>query len=242
MQAMKCIYRQNTYDMNSLSRSTLIGEYQDGKRSHLLASVDGYRATLTVTSDGFTLTNGTGEILRRGIESDIFSIYDGLLIDVEPLLVRDEIKGVEMSFHDYENKFGFDRVDRTVKSKHKLYAIQTKKETAIGIQHYQGLNTLWIASIYFPEPMNGTEISDYAARFIFEHLDANQTAIVNAVGIPKDMRHPYVKIYNHEDDKRYDMVRELAEDALGRKETISEVLDEPNHESEDKNNDDSTAV
>lgn len=237
---MKCLYRQNLYGSGNLSKSTLIGETAGGDRQSLLKKAKKHNTILSMDNRGFKVENGKGEILRRGTDMDVFRIYDSLLFNPGDMFIRDKIRGVEMDFKTYEGKYGYDRVSRTEKAKFKLYAIQNDKETALGIEHYRGLNTLWIASVYFPEAMNGTEIADYATGFISEKLDANQSASVNAVGMPKDMRHPYVKIYKHEDDKRYTTVRELAEDAMERKETVFELLD--GQEGEDKENDDARAT
>ena len=51
---MKCVYSVNEFSSNSLVSSELWGETMEGKSGPLLPIIEGIKATLTVTKDGYT--------------------------------------------------------------------------------------------------------------------------------------------------------------------------------------------
>ena len=227
---MKCICKETVYSRNGKLRTNLIGEFKDGKRRRLMeTNKEGYKTILTVTPKGFELVAArSGEVLRRGKETDVFNIYDSLLIKEEacPMLVKDDIKGAALAFEDYENKYGFDRVQREVLAKFSVYTEEDCKGTAFGIVKQHWGETLEIHSIYEPELMSNKEKAEYIAEYISDKLNANEIGNISAVGIDKYSDHSFVRIYAHAFAAKFEQAKELYDDAMKRKTTISEVIKE----------------
>lgn len=228
MLEMKCVYRENYYGANSQGESKLVGETAEGERQSLLTKYNrGYNSMLAVDNDGYKVTEGeTDEIFRQGTETHVFVIYDSLLFDPGQLLVKDGIKDVEMSFRDYENKYGYDRVQRTEKTKFYVYTESTADETAFGIVHFRDKRTLAIYSVYEPYPMTEREKTDYAKEIVSGQLQANQYGNVSAVGLPRTVGNTDVNIYHHSFAPKFEQAECLFDDAMERKETVIEQLGE----------------
>lgn len=223
---MKCIYNDNLIVKNSLSHSTLKGRNEDGLITDVMKLSDGgYKSILTVNESGFTLIAvGSKEILRRGTDKNVFTIYDSLLINVKPLLVKDEVRGVELAYTDYENKYGFNRVERTVPAKYYLYSVPTEGAMAFGAIEKHAGYTLALHSVYVPKEMTKQESVDYIASYIFDQLAANEKGNVTAYDLPQYFEIPGVRVYSHGYAARLETSEELYWDAIERKSTVSEVL------------------
>lgn len=234
MTEIKCIIRLNQYAMGSRSHSELYGEDKDRERRQPLMQRNrqGYNSVLTVSPQGFTLTAGkSGEVIRRGTDTDVFEIYDSLLFKADPLYVVDEVKGVELPYSEYEQRYGFDRVGilREKPARFRVFTKESKGDTAIGIERYHNKKTLAIYSIYEPYPMTKKEKAKYIADYIYPTLAANEFANISATGLNRYL-YPDIRIYGHSDKPTFDIARELYDDAKERGTTISEDF----REGEDK--------
>src|SRR5699024_5972754 len=113
-----------------------------------------------------------------------------------------------------------------VLAKFSVYTEEDCKGTAFGIERQHWGKTLEIHSIYEPEIMSDKEKAEYIAEYIFSKLNANEIGNISAVGIDKYREHPFVKIYGHAFAAKFEQAKELYDDAMKRKTTISEVIKE----------------
>lgn len=225
MAEIKCIYRINTYAGDSLVKSQLYGEDADGNRRPLMQKYEGYTAILTVTPKGFKLTTGnSGEVLRQGTLTDVFEINDSLLLNPDPLLICDEIKGVEMAYTTYRNKYAVGRVERSHRAKYYAYAVEGTDGTGIGIEQSTEGETYYIFSLYYDGFFRDQDKSKKVVDAIESTLWASWRANVSATNMAKYIKHPFIKVYASRDGYRFDQAKQLAVDALERQSSVSEQL------------------
>jgi len=233
---MRCIYRQNMFAMNQLSRSELWTETPEGNRAPLLPIDKGYRTKLTITDAGYTINNAAGEVISRGLETEVFVIVEkahkrGITLEPLELEINTSAEVASMSFEKYESLYGGADLGRTNRRKFKAYQIKGDDYSALGITEYAGEQTLSIASLYFDEKLNNREAFEAVGEYVNSQLNSDDYGIVTLT----DFR---LNRWNHERyqgvirfnlskySPKMDEVRQLAEDAEQRQSSISEVITE----------------
>ncbi|WP_088049808.1 hypothetical protein [Virgibacillus dakarensis] len=223
---MKCIYTQHDYSSWGESASFLVAETREGKRSRLLSGL-----TLTINPEGFTITNSDKATLRQGVETDVFAIVDSMTIEMSgPLkLVMPDYSG---SYEDYQNRYGYGRVPREVKSNWYVYSEtppEDATETAFGLIRFKGQKTYEIHSLHAPERLSRKERAKYIAEYILARLHANEYATVSAVNFPDFCEVEGVKMYGSKYRHKFEQCRLLFADALLRKSNVTEVFPDGQH-------------
>ncbi|GGH72718.1 hypothetical protein GCM10010978_09900 [Compostibacillus humi] len=113
--------------------------------------------------------------------------------------------------------------------KYKAYAITWGNEVGLGIEEYDGDETLSIASIYLnPRPSN-KELFDIAARHVIEGLESGEYTLLRVTN-PIRAKYQWIQRYNGQIFVKREpsahmpfiQARLLAQDALQRKTTIIE--------------------
>jgi len=217
---MDCICKQNTYWKGNLVESALIGESKAGARTHILNGL-----TLTISQDGFTLTNSGGAILRQAKQTDVFAIYDSMDFTCENL--RLSMPDFNGNYEDYENQFGFGRVARVEKTKWYLYTetlADDAQETAIGLVRYDAAKTLEIASLYVGERLSRKGKAKYAAEFILSQLKADEFAVVSSVNVSNYREVEGVRISGGKYRHKFEQSRLLFMDAMEENRSVTEIL------------------
>jgi len=204
-------------------------ETKEGARAPLLPLKDGVRALLTVGRNGYKVHNVHGEVMRQGVETDVFTIYDNMPMDVEPLRV--ETPDFTGLFVDYEREFGHGRIERDEKRRFKAYYVRTADGIGLGITEYRRLKTMSIHSLFVPEPMSDEQVINYIAEFASNKLRACEMAtITGAQTEPSKLYGKHagvVQMYCNPYGSTLEQVHLLALDALKRRTSISEVFSEP---------------
>ncbi|MFD2654494.1 hypothetical protein [Gracilibacillus thailandensis] len=225
---MKCIAQLTERSSKGAGKTELIN-------SQTLEPIFAKGGVIKLTTAGYKLTTEAGEVIRRGKETDVISVVEALEYVVEPLTVKDEIRGVELPYDEYETKYNHGKHFR---SKQRKFYVNYEKDEAKGVttlgiaEKAEGL-TYAIHSIYEPQLLNRKERSQYVVDYIANLLHADEFASVQGVGIDK----PSVKDWL---DKEHVRVRgsissqvseeetaKLAKDAMQRKATVVEKLAEP---------------
>lgn len=119
--------------------------------------------------------------------------------------------------------------------KFKVYAVKQASEAGLGIEEYRGEDpSLAIASLYVPEALSNKELFDAIAGFIYKQLNPSKddTAFLR-ITYPIRYKYQWTKTYNgyifvrSEPDPQHIAFRQakrLAEDAMRRKSSVTEVL------------------
>jgi hypothetical protein len=223
---------EHDYYSNHHTGSRYVGTDKDGNTTELLPQdPTGVKATLDVDVDGFILRNNNGELLWKGKETDVFAIYDSMQFSIPGdglLVITDSFNG---SFTEYENKYGFDRVERTEKVKYLAYSERLEGASVFGLVKVHYGNTLEINSLYHDKELSNRERASFLADFVCERLDANETASITIVGgkVNKaNVKHPgVVRLHSSKWQPKYEQARLLAIDAGERRTSITERFTEP---------------
>lgn len=228
MNRITCIYTERTYAFNQLCRSRLVGETRDGKTAPLLQG----GLTLTVTDAGYELKTAAGGTVRMGVETDVFTIYDGTSLDLSNLTVIDELRDERTDFESYERTYGHNRVDRTDKRTFLVYMETVEDATAYGIiEHHRG-KTLAIHSIYIPHKLSRKDRTRSVVEYVKALLTPTEHASITSVGLAPERLNMYaytdiVRVNTTGYTDRLEEPRLLFECAAERKESIAETFDEP---------------
>lgn len=226
---MKCVYSVNEFSSNSLVSSELWGETMEGKSGPLLPIIEGIKATLTVTKDGYTGENNAfGEIVRQGKETDVFAIYDTMRMPVEPLQVVMPIF-VGM-FSEFERIYGHGRIERDETRRWLAYVEHTGSSTSTGLTEYEWANTLAVHSLHIDKAMSNGEVVNFIASFVEPKLKACEHGTVTGVGIDASLLSGgfgVVRMHESTYKDRFEQRRLLTMDAAFRRTDISEDLEEP---------------
>jgi hypothetical protein len=229
---MKCITMEHEFYSNHHTGSRYVGTTVGGVTTELLPQdPSGIKATLDVDVDGFILRNNNGELLRKGKETDVFAIYDSMQFSIlgDGLLVT--ANSFNGSFTEYENKYGFDRVERTEKVKYLAYSERLEGASVFGLVKVHYGKTLAIHSLYVDKPLSNRERASFLADYVYGQLNANETASITIVGGKVDKangKHPgVVRLHSSKWQPKYEQARLLAEDAAERETSISERFTEP---------------
>jgi len=222
---LECICNENTYWKGNLVESALIGESKTGERSHILNGLN-----LTVSQDGFTLTNAEGAHLRQGNkQTNVFEIYDSTPFPCDNLHL--DAPGFKGTFDDYEIKYGHGRVERTKAVKFAAYAETTKTKTAIGLTRLAGgSKTKAIYAFYYDYAMSRREKAKVIADFVYTLLQPTQRASITAVGVTVDkINGPYagiIRMYGDSYKSKHEEARILADGAAESGEGMAEVFEQ----------------
>ena len=220
---MDCICKQNTYWKGNLVESALIGESKAGARTHILNGL-----TLTISQDGFTLTNSGGAILRQAKQTDVFAIYDSMDFTCENL--RLSMPDFNGTFDDYEIAYGHGRVERTKAVKFASYTETTKSATSIGLTCMAGGKTKAIYAFYYDHPLSRREAADEIADFVFPLLKPTEHGTITAVGVTVDRANvKYIgvtRIYGDAYKPKHEEARILANDAAESGEGMAEIFEQ----------------
>lgn len=117
--------------------------------------------------------------------------------------------------------------------KYKAYLLREGDEIGIGIERHKEDNTLYIASIYVCNRISNKDIFDLIAFHSMKQLEQGESAILR-VTLPMNAKYAWTRAYNGRivvkkelnAHRPFIQTRMLAEDALRRKETIIEELNE----------------
>lgn len=225
---MKCIITKRTYGKGTqLLREEIIGESRD--RTEVIQILNKLKMTVDA-SGNYRITNGTGGTIRQGLCPDspesIFAIVDSCDFNIGNMKLQ--TPSYSGSYEDYEQKFGFGRVLRDVKTKWRAYSETLPNDagyTAIGLVKYDSQVYYEIHSLYIPERYGRRRKSDYILDFIEKRLKANEYASIQSVGMAAkrtDVHFIRNELYKH----RYELPRLLYNDAAERMGSVSEVIPE----------------
>lgn len=239
---MNCIEKLTDYTRLGTVGTTLVD-------SNTLEPVFKDGGTLTITKAGYQLATKAGEVLQRGVATDGIAIIKALSFDVEPLFVKDEVKGVSLLGEEYKRKFSHGHIFRDKARRFYAVAIKDGQEraTVFGITEKANGYTHAIHSVYLPELLNRYDRSQFVVDYVAKLLFADEYAQVQGKGIDK----PHVKDWLNKEHVRvrggissqvsadeYECEK-LALDALGRRGTLTETFDTPyKYEREEQQQDD----
>jgi len=221
---VSCLTKINEYHGNHYCRSTLAGEDKSGKQLDILNGL-----TLTVDQSGYKLTNSDEAIIRQGLITDVFEIYDSTKLDLRNLTVIDDINGERTDFESYEKRYGHGRVERTKSRRFFAYTETTETETAIGICEVKNDKTLAIYSLYYGDPLSRREKAAAIAAYIEPMLSPTERGSITAVGVTPDRANiqysGVLRVYNDGYRAKHEQARLLFEQAKERQESVSEVFE-----------------
>ncbi|ARI78235.1 hypothetical protein [Halobacillus mangrovi] len=138
---MKCLLKMTDHFANNVTRTTFLSESPTGERQELLPLSGGFKATLNITDEGYSIINAYNEKVARGTESDVFEVVETAKkrgLSLQPLLVDVDTRTESelMEFGEFEEKYGGADMERKNRRKFRAYRIKDEDYTAIGIIEY----------------------------------------------------------------------------------------------------------
>ncbi|MBM7598025.1 hypothetical protein JOC34_000382 [Virgibacillus halotolerans] len=233
---MKCIIKRNTYAKGSFSKSEFWTERKDGKFNPLLPIENGHRTKLTISDAGYQIINAAGEVVSRGLETEVFAIVKlakSRRITLEPLQIEinTTTETIEMSFDEYNDLYGGADLGRINKRTFKAYQIKGDDYTAIGVLEHSGKDTKSIASLYFEEKLNNREAFETLGEYVNEQIGSNDYGIVMLTDFRMnkwnyEKYEGVIRFHLSKYTSKMEGVWQLAEQAEERRSSITEVFDE----------------
>lgn len=229
---MRCVFTSNELIGGHRVKSELWTESKEGTRAPLLPVIDGVKTILTVKADGYKLANVEGEILRQGITTDVFEVANSMLFDAEPMQVIDNVRGFEGRFSEYEQIYGFGRVERSKNRKFRLYVEKSDRGSGIGLVEYSGFDTYAIHSLLYSGPFNNRVMIDFVAEYVSSMLKASEKASIYYTGVNSSYKldskyADFIKYHSKVYKDNFEQARLIAHDALLRRTDIAEIFEEP---------------
>ncbi|WP_085508806.1 hypothetical protein [Thalassobacillus devorans] len=232
---MKCLYTTYGYYRNEPTELKLHARDKAGRHAPITPGT----TVLSVTDAGHALTSGAGEVLSRGIDTDVMQIISaaraqGLSLYPLTIGINTKKERVNMDADRFEDQYADIEEGRHVRRYFKAYLDKTsgRKHTAIGVIEYDARNTLSIASLYEGQALSNAEAANKVAAYVERQLAADEVGVVRMINISlrrnfADRFAGKLVIKTEKAKQGAAEVIALAEDAAERKNDVIEVFNEP---------------
>ncbi|UOQ48132.1 hypothetical protein MUN88_19125 [Gracilibacillus caseinilyticus] len=222
---MKCIIKMHEHSTYGAGKTVLVD-------AETYEPIFKHGGVITVTSEGYRLTTKAGEVIREGTETDAIQAVKALDFYIENLMVVDEVKEVELPYSDYLRKYGHGLIQRNNTRRFRYVTLTEDDATAFGIVERKENETIAFYSIYEPTKLTNRERTLYLLDYINDLLNAEDFAFINGHGVSTShIKHwkndrQALRLYATSIDKANKEALALAEDALQRKTTIIEKMED----------------